>query len=121
MALTSLLVCSDAHAVQVLSRILQDVGIAVEACGDLRMAGARLKDRHFDALLVDCQNDPAIEVIAHARDTPTNKTIIAIAIVNRGNEPDELFAKGANFILYKPISRERAAHSMRAAISLLAS
>jgi CheY-like chemotaxis protein len=121
MALTSLLVCPDAHAVQVLSRILQDMGIAVEACGDLRMAGARLKDRHFDALLVDGQNDPAIELIAHARDTPTNKTIIAIAIVNRGNEPGELFAKGANFILYKPISRERAAHSMRAAISLLGS
>jgi CheY-like chemotaxis protein len=122
MALTSLLVCPDAQAVQVLSRILQDIGIAVEACGDLRMARARLKDRHFDALLVDCQNEPAaIELIAHARNTPTNKTIVAIALVNRGHEPHDLFAKGTNFILYKPISRERATHSMRAAISLLQS
>jgi len=122
MALTSLLVCPDAQAVQVLSRILQGMGIAVEACRDLRMARARLKDRHFDALLVDCQNEPAaVELIAHARNTPTNKTTVAIAMVNRGNEVRDIFAKGANFILYKPISRERAAHSMRAAISLLQS
>jgi len=47
MALTSLLVCSDAQAVQVLSRILEDLGIAVESCGDLRMARARIADRHF--------------------------------------------------------------------------
>ena len=50
MALTSLLVCPDAQAVQVLSRILQDMDIAVESCGDLRMAQARLDDQHFDAL-----------------------------------------------------------------------
>jgi hypothetical protein len=30
MALTSLLVCSDAQAVQVLTRILQDLGISVD-------------------------------------------------------------------------------------------
>ena len=120
MALTSLLVCPDAQAVQVLSRILQDMGIAVEACGDLRMARARLKDRHFDALLVDCQNEPAaVELIVHARNSPTNKSTVAIAIVNRGTEVRDIFAKGTNFILYKPISRERATHSMRAAISLL--
>jgi CheY-like chemotaxis protein len=122
MALTSLLVCSDAQAVQVLSRILQDLGIAVESCGDLRMARARLEDRHFDALLVDCQDEPAaVELMAQARNTPTNKTTVAIAIVSGRNEVREIFAKGANFILYKPISRERVAHSMRAACSLMQS
>jgi CheY-like chemotaxis protein len=122
MALTSLLVCPDAQAVQVLSRILQDLDIAVEACGDLRMARARLEDRHFDALLVDCQNETAgVELIAHARNTPTNKTTVAIAIVSERNEVPDIFVKGANFILYKPISRERTAHSMRAARSLMRS
>ena len=78
MALTSLLVCSDAQAVQVLSRILQGLGIAVESCGDLRMARARIEDRHFDALLVDCQDEPAaVELIAQARKTPANQNIVA--------------------------------------------
>jgi CheY-like chemotaxis protein len=122
MALTSLLVCSDAPAVQVLSRILQDLGITVEPCGDLRMARARIADRHFDTILVDCQDEPAaVELLAHARHTATNKTAVAIAIVSGRNEVRDIFAKGANFVLYKPISRERAAHSMRAARSLMQS
>jgi CheY-like chemotaxis protein len=120
MALTSLLVCSDAQAVQVLSRILQDLGVTVESCGDLRMARARIEDRHFDALLVDCQDEPAaVELIAQARKSPTNQNIVAIAIVSGQNEVRGIFAKGANFMLYKPISRERAAHSMRAACGLM--
>lgn len=122
MALTSLLVCPDAQAVQVLSRILQDMGIAVEPCGDLRMARARLDDRHFDALLVDCQDEKgAVELIAHARNASLSKAIVAIAIVSGQNEVRDIFARGANFILYKPISRERATHSMRAARSLMRS
>jgi CheY-like chemotaxis protein len=122
MALTSLLVCPDAKAVQVLRRILEDMGIAVEVCGDLRMAQARLADRRFDALLVDCQNEPAaVELIAHARNTATNKIAVAIALVSGSNEVRDIIAKGATFILYKPISRERAAHSMRAARGLMRS
>jgi CheY-like chemotaxis protein len=120
MALTSLLVCSEAQAVQVLSRILQDLGIAVESCGDLRMARARIADRHFDALLIDCQDEPAaVDLIAQARKTPANQNIVAIAMVSGRNEVHGIFAKGANFMLYKPISRERAAHSMRAACGLM--
>jgi CheY-like chemotaxis protein len=122
MALTSLLVCSDAQAVQVLSRILEDLGIAVESCGDLRMARARIADRHFDALLVDCQDEPAaVELITQARKSPANQNVVAIAIVSGRNKVRGIFAKGANFMLYKPISRERAAHSMRAACALMQS
>lgn len=122
MALTSLLVCPDAQAVQVLSRILQDMGVAVEVCRDVHMAQARIEDRHFDALLVDCQDEPAaVELIAHARNSATNKVAVAIALVSGGNGVRDILAKGATFVLYKPISRERAAHSMRAARSLMRS
>jgi CheY-like chemotaxis protein len=122
MALTSLLVCPDAQAVQVFSRILQDMDIAVEPCGDPRMAQARLDELHFDALLVDCQDEKAAaELITHARNRSLNKTMVVIAIVSGGNEVRDIFAKGANFILHKPISHERAAHSMRAARGLMRS
>ena len=122
MVLTSLVVCRDAQAVQVLSRILENLGIEVESCPDLRMARARIEDRHFNALLVDCQPEPAAgELIALARNTPANKTIVAIAMVSGQNQVRDIFSKGANFILYKPISRERAANSMQAARSLMQS
>lgn len=122
MALTSLLVCPDAQAVQVLSRILQDMDIAVESCGDLRMAKARLDDQHFDVFLIDCQDEKAaLDLIAHARNSSPNKTIVVIAIVSARNEVRDIFTKGASFVLYKPISRERATHSMRSARSLMRS
>jgi CheY-like chemotaxis protein len=120
MALTSLLVCADAQAVQVLSRILQDLSIAVESCGDSRIAQAQIEDRHFDALLVDCQDEEAaISLIACVRSGPTNQTTVVIAMVSGMNHVREIFAQGANFALYKPISQERATHSMRAARSLM--
>src|SRR5580692_1238828 len=40
-------------------------------------------------------------------------------MVSGRNEVHGIFAKGANFMLYKPISRERAAHSMRVACGLM--
>jgi CheY-like chemotaxis protein len=120
MALTSLLVCADAQAVQVLSRILQDLGISVESCADLRMAQARLQDRFFNVLLVDCQDQlAAVELIAETRKTPINQAAIVVAMVGARDDVRGIFSKGANFLLYKPISRERAEHSMRAACNLL--
>ncbi|PYX34270.1 MAG: hypothetical protein DMG81_20145 [Acidobacteria bacterium] len=120
MTLTSLLVCADARAVQVLSRILTDLGIAVECCGDPCAAAVRLAAQHFDAILLDCDDQPsAIELIALARKEPANKTTLFIAMVDARNQVRDLFSKGVNFIVYKPISAERASSSLRAAEGLL--
>jgi CheY-like chemotaxis protein len=117
---TALLVCADAESVQVLSRILGDLEIEVEPCGDFPMARARIDDRHFDAILIDCLNEPAaVELIAHTRSSPSNHAIVVIALLDGQSGVREIFAAGANFVLYKPISRERAAHSIRAARSLI--
>src|SRR5882762_508959 len=106
MTLTSLLVCADASAVQVLSRILVDLGIAVEHCSDPSAAALRLAAQHFDAILLDCDDQPsAIELIALARKEPANKTTLFIAMVDARNQVRDLFSKGVNFIVYKPISR----------------
>jgi hypothetical protein len=120
MPLTSLLVCPDGHAVRVLTRILQEMEIRVEACADLEMARARIEGRRFDALLVDCQHESAVKLIAHARNT-ANKNAVVIALVKGQSEVRGIFANGAKFVLYKPISLERTAHSMRVARSLMRS
>jgi CheY-like chemotaxis protein len=120
MTLTSLLVCADPRAVQVLSRILVDLGIAVEHCSDPSAAALRLAAQHFDAILLDCDDQQAaIELIAHARKEPANKTTLFIAMVDARNQVRDLFSKGVNFIVYKPISPERASNSLRAAKGLL--
>jgi CheY-like chemotaxis protein len=120
MTLTSLLVCSDVPTIQILRRILEDLGIKVESCGDLSVAAARIEERHFDALLLDCEGRPAAaELIAQARKSETNKSSVAIAIVGPNDTSGDISTQGANFILYKPISRERVANSMHAACDLM--
>lgn len=120
MALTSLLVCADAKAVPMLTRILAGLGIGVEHCDDPPTALARLGTQPFDALLVDCKEEtPAFELIASVRKTRVNKATLVIAMVDGRNRVRDVFAKGANFVLYKPISLERAGASLRAAHGLM--
>ncbi|MBV9573237.1 MAG: PilZ domain-containing protein [Acidobacteriales bacterium] len=120
MSLTSLLVCADANAVQVLSRILTDLGMAVEHCGDLHEASKLLSTQHFDSLLVDCKNErAALEVVSHARSSAGNKATVVIALMDAPQEVSDLFASGVNFVLYKSASKERTESSMRWAQTLM--
>jgi CheY-like chemotaxis protein len=120
MALAALVVCADKEAVDVLRRVLEDRGIGVEHCRDAAVAVARLAELRYGMVLVDCSNEPgAIEVIAAARNAPANPTTLVVAIVDAGDETHPLFAHGANFLLYKPVSEERAAESLQAAWSLI--
>ena len=121
MALTSLVVCADLKAVQVLSQILQELNIQAEHCGDLAAATVRLAAQHFDAVVVDCQDQlPAIELIAGVRKLPINRSTLIIALVDGREQVRDIFGQGANFIVYKPVSVERAGSSLRAARGLMA-
>lgn len=120
MALTSLLVCDDTRALQILSRILVDLGVSVEQCADAESALDRLSQEQFDTLLVDCKDEAAAMYLAvNARKTPNNEGTLIVALVDSENKVRELFAKGVNFVLYKPISAERASASLRAARTLM--
>ena len=119
MPLSSLVVCADAKAVQVLSRVLQELGMGVEHSGDFGTASKRLAAERYDVLLVDCSDElAAAEVIGAGRASSRNRDILAIAIADSHNNVREVFHRGANFVLYKPLSAERVANSLRAARGL---
>ena len=120
MTLTSLVVCADAKAVQVLSRVLREMGIRAEHCGDPQEASGRLKADRFDVVLVDCENEiTAKELISLAKSNPANKDTLIVVIADAGSHVREIFSQGANFVLYKPVSADRAGNSLRAARSLM--
>jgi CheY-like chemotaxis protein len=120
MNLRSLVLCSDEKTTRVLRRVLSDLDIAVEECTDSDTAIRKLTRQRFEAVIVDCNDeDMAARVLASVRSAPCNKRSIAVAMIDSQKAVRSAFALGAHFVLYKPISAERARTSFRAAHALM--
>jgi CheY-like chemotaxis protein len=101
--------------VQVLTRALHDLNIGVEHSGDVPSAVDRLNEKQYDLVLVDCEKeDQALQLIISIR-AKSKKDLLIIAVVEASNDVREIFARGASFALYKPVSAERVASTLRAA------
>jgi CheY-like chemotaxis protein len=120
MALTSLIVCADAEAVQVLSHILHDLGVEATNCANAAAATERLPESRFDIVVVDCVNEASsTALISSIRNSPLQRNSVIVALVKAGIRASETFETGANLVLYKPLSRERALHSLHTAKGLV--
>ncbi|HVI07778.1 MAG TPA: PilZ domain-containing protein [Candidatus Binatia bacterium] len=119
MNLQSLLLCSDEKIVRVLRRTLGDLEIGVEHCSNSDAALRRLTRERFEAIIVDCAMDGAESVLRSARRAAGNKRAVAVAILDSDTAIRSAFDLGAHFILYKPVSVERAKSSFRAARALM--
>jgi c-di-GMP-binding flagellar brake protein YcgR len=117
--LKSLLLCSDEKIVRVLRRTLGDLEIGVEHCTSSDVALRHLTRERFEAIIVDCSGLGAEAVLRSARAAPCNKRAVAVAILDHGVGLRSAFSLGAHFILYKPVSVERAKSSFRAARALM--
>ena len=121
MGLKSLLLCSDEKIVRVLRRVLGDLEIEVDLCPNSDAALRKLTRQRFEAIIADLADDGAIEVLRSARSAPCNKQAVAVAIVEPIVGLKAVFEVGAHFVLYKPVSSERAKSSFRAARALMKS
>ena len=121
MSLKSLLLCSDEKIVRVLRRVLGDLEIEVELCLNADSALRKLTRQRFEAIIADLADEGANEVLRSARLAPCNKQAVALAIVEPVVGLKFVFDIGAHFVLYKPVSSERAKSSFRAARALMKS
>src|SRR3984885_5417194 len=119
MNLKSLLLCSDDKIVRVLRRTLGDLDIGVELCASSEIALRKLTRERFEAIIVDCAGPGAAAVLRGARTAPCNKRAVAVAILDPTIGLRSAFEIGAHFILYKPVSIEKAKSSFRAARALM--
>jgi CheY-like chemotaxis protein len=120
MTLSALLVCTDEAAAQVLSRVVKELSIRVEACPDFARASIRAAQERFDVIIVD--GPSSTEVLSLLRDTRMsrlNEATLAVAVVPSQDSIRELFALGVNFVLYKPVAYDRALSSLRAARAVM--
>src|SRR5579872_1464409 len=119
MNLRSLLLCSDEKIVRVLRRTLGDMDISVEHCSSSEVALRHLTRERYEAIIVDCAGPGAASVLRGARTAPCNKRAVAVAILDPAVGLRSAFDLGAHFLLYKPVSAERAKSSFRAARALM--
>src|SRR5271156_4333156 len=119
MTLKSLVLCSDDKIVRVLRRALGALEIGVELCADADSALRKLTRERFEAIIVDCADPRSAEVLRSARNALCNKRAIAVAVVDAATGLRSVFDLGAHFVLYKPVSTERAKSSFRAARALM--
>lgn len=120
MSLKSLVLCADEKIVRVLRRVLSDLEIGIEHCTDPDGAVHKLTRQRFEAVIIDCTDlKTATSVLKSARSAPVNKRAVAVAIMDGHTGLRSAFDMGAHFVLYKPVSMERAKSSFRAARALM--
>jgi CheY-like chemotaxis protein len=120
MTLLALLVSADDSACEILGRILPASGVAVERSSDTGTAIDRLQRQRFDALIVDFADpESAGAVIAEAHRLNSAQPPITVALVAEPATVRDILSGGAHFVLYKPLSEERAKAGLRAVAALL--
>lgn len=120
MDLKALLLCGDANTAKILEAILAEHEIGTVHAPDPAAALTLVSAQRFDALVLDAEDESRTrEILAKARLTPLNSATLVIALVGNGVNVRQFFSMGANFVLYKPISQERARVSLKAARALM--
>ena len=119
MNLESLLVCSDDRALRVLCNVLGELEIHVEHCADHVSAAKRLAQHSFQAVIIDCKDEHCFGLLTSIRSGQQNRKSMAIAIIDARTNLQTAFKRGANFVVYKPISTEKVKSSFRAARALM--
>ncbi|MGA2376342.1 MAG: response regulator [Candidatus Sulfotelmatobacter sp.] len=120
MTLLALLVSTDDSASEILGRVLPGMGIVVERFSDLTTAIDRLQQQRFDALVVDFDDpDAAGQVLDEARRLNSGDSPVSVALVAEHAKARAILSNGAHFVLYKPLSDDKAKAGLRAVAALL--
>ena len=115
----SLLVCSDDLAIRVLRNVLSELDIHVEHCADPLSAAKKLAQHNFEAVIVDCKDECSYKLLRSIRSERQNRKSLAITIIDARTNLQTAFMQGANFVVYKPISPEKARLGFLAARALM--
>jgi DNA-binding NarL/FixJ family response regulator len=120
MNLSALLVCVDETVGEVLRQVLGELSIRVESCSDMVRAGIRLAQERFDVVVFDCGSQREVTtMLKETRLSRLNDATLAVAVVPGQDNIREMFSLGVNFVLYKPVSYDRALSSLRAARAVM--
>lgn len=120
MTFHALLFCPDEKTSRVTTQILNELEFTVEPSTEPFAAVKKLMAQHFDAIVVDCDNEQNASLIfKSARNSNSNQSSLAVAVVEGQAGVANAFRIGANLVLTKPINVEQAKSTLRVARGLL--
>jgi TonB family protein len=120
MGYQALLFCPHEKTARTVTQVLSELDFAVELCTEPFVAVKKLMAQHFDAIVVDCDNEQNATLLfksAHA--SASNQSSLAVAVVEGQAGVAKAFRIGANLVLTKPINVEQAKGTLRVARGLL--
>src|SRR5438270_5628563 len=120
MTFQALLFCPDEKTARVTTQVLTELEFSVDACTEPFAAVKKLMGQHFDAIVVDCDNEQNASLLfKSARNSTSNQASLAVAVVEGQAGVANAFRIGANLVLTKPINIEQAKGTLRVARGLL--
>ncbi len=120
MGYQALLFCPEEKTARVVTQVLNELEFSVEPCSEPFAAVKKLMAQHFDALVVDCDNEQnATLLFKGARNSGSNQNSLLVAIVEGQTGVAKAFRIGANLVLTKPINVEQSKGTLRVARGLL--
>src|SRR5580692_3806023 len=120
MGYQALLFCPDEKTARAVTQVLGELDFTVIPCTEPFGAVKKLMGEHFDAVVVDCDNEQnATLLFKSARNTPNNQTALAVAVVEGQMGVAKAYRIGANLVLTKPVNVEQAKGTLRVARGLL--
>jgi c-di-GMP-binding flagellar brake protein YcgR/ribosomal protein L12E/L44/L45/RPP1/RPP2 len=122
MILQTLLVSKDDPTAEMLIQVLAQFGVAVDRSNAIDVAIARLSEERFDQVIVDFEDpEAALSVIEACRRPagPDHNQPVTVALLQDKTQIRSILGAGAHFIVAKPVEREQAKNTLRAATALL--
>jgi TonB family protein len=120
MSYQALLFCPDDKTAKLVTQVLSELDFSVEPSNEPFTAVKRLMAQHFDAVVVDCDNEQnATLLFKSARNSASNQSSLAVAVVEGQAGVAKAFRIGANLVLTKPINVDQAKGTLRVARGLL--
>ena len=120
MGYQALLFCPDEKLARVVSQVFSELDFTVEPVHEPFAAVKKLMSQRYDAIVVDCENEQNASLLfKSARNSGSNQSSLAIALVEGQAGVAKAYRIGANLVLTKPINVEQAKGTLRVARGLL--
>ena len=120
MRIDALLLTRDFLLQRTIERCAREFAICSEHQTSGQKVLQRVAEWKFAAVFADCDHDDGNALLQATRLEPRNRNSIVIAVARPGLSMAVPFRSGANFVLEKPVTRERVVRLLRAAYGLIA-